>query len=250
MKTKIHVKFGGIIYLVCFVYSLTACVTLAFFENDPPEVFIAKQLNSIPLQAGICDIMGVGRVTNTWANGKGVVIAVDNYWHGDPGHDSLSIPMETHQPPVTNTPLVFFLSEREGFNDGAMGAITRYRYVLDPVKRSTKPFRPEGLVFFHNERSWFHVNETNADLVEFSSNLVVAAQSCNTNAFYEIIRDGYRLNPESSRIWEDSYFGMQGCEFYFTTNFMAQIWPDPLLVKDQLNIFYNSYFRMTEIWLP
>jgi len=202
------------------------------FENDTEKDFDKKIASPLPLLAGICETIGVGRVTNTWANGEGVYIAVENYWRGNPGVDTLSVPIKVHQPPVSDTPLVFLLLSRSNYARYNLGDDYGYTYIFNENNLKIKPILAESYKFLRDDRSWFHVNDTNANLVAFASNLVVAVTSSNTNMFYEVIRDGYRLNPVNSRIHEDSYFAFGKCNRYFTTNFMEQVLSDPLLIGE------------------
>jgi len=237
---KKHI-FAFCIYAFLAVTVIIYAQTLWFQNNTTAEI-IKKEFSPLPVQSGICDIIGIGRVTNTWLNGEGVFIAVDNYWFGDPGCDALSIPVKTNQIPIMNEPLVFFISSYYGYDSVNPGRSNMYNFILDENKRDTLRPRPERSVFFYDDRSWFYTSETN--LVSFASNLVVAAKSSNTNMFYEVIRDGYRLNPVDSRICEDSLFAFQNCYWIFTTNFLQQIWSDPLLIdhiRDDVKFNYELW---------
>jgi len=198
-------------------------------------------MTSLPLQTGYCETIGVGRVTNTWSNGKGIVIAVDNYWRGDPGHDTLSILMATNQPPVSEEHMVFFLTKyKTSFSFGLGPHLYDYIFRPDLRNREEEVIHDE-LVFYDDKRSWFHVNDTN--LVSFASNLVFSSQSYNTNLFYQTIRDGYRLNPEDSRIHDESFFAFLEVNC-FSTNFIFEVLNDPLLVGHAQQIISNKYLRI------
>ena len=64
------------------------------------------------------------------------------------------------------------------------------------------------------------------------------------------IRDGYRLNPATSRIRRDSEYTFQYCSYYMTTNFMYQIWSDTNLVGRARNWVNMEYQQETKTWLP
>jgi len=200
------------------------------FENQTSDMIIKKRKSSLPLLAGVCEIIGIGRVTNTWENGNGVYIAVDDYWYGNPGYNTLSIQISTNQPHVSDTQLVFFLLNRQNYTSYGLGDDHGYLHVLRKNRLELCPLLPEGPMFLKDDRSWFCTSDTN--LVSFASNLVVAVKTSNTNMLYEVIRDGYRLNPVDSRIHEDSYFAFNSCMYFFPTNYMDQILSDPLLVDD------------------
>ena len=241
------------------IISIFACLTLTFFtcitfslteETIQNETPTWKLMTSLPLQSGCCEVIGVGRVTNTWQDGKGVFLTVDNYWRGNPGSNTLSVYTSINQPPVTNTPLVFFTT-KFGISSGVGFYEPMYSYIFDDVKRNSRNWTPKNDFHFYDyKRSWFHINETNANLVSFASNLVFASESHNTNLFYKTIRDGFNQNPKNSRIWDDSYYAFFCSEYFMTTNFWAEIWTDPLL-KDRTRILiYNFYHIETGIWLP
>ena len=200
-----------------------------------------RMANSIPIQAGICDYIGVGRVTNTWPiadwleKDNVINIAVDNWWHGDTGNDNITVYMIKNDPPPKNIPLLFFVSKDYGtmFRVEQPTGYMLFQYVFggDSHEPTFRPLRinSKKTVFFNDDESWFHINEENTGFITFASNLVFAAKSQNTNEFYKIIRDGYRLNPQDSRISEDSLFALENWNFYMSTNFIQEIWSDPLL---------------------
>jgi hypothetical protein len=226
----------------------SAALSGAFVLSEPMPAYIAYGdiIATLPLQAATSDIIGVGRVTNAWEHG--IVLSVDNYWHGDPGSNSLSIAMKTYQPPIANTPIVFFLSKYNKFFRIEPETL-RYNKMLD-IGLLERAYEPDGLRFFNNARSWFSVNETNAAMAVFSSNLVHAAKSSNTNMFYEVMRDGVRFNPPDSRINNDSMTTFLYCSYYMTTNFMEQIWSDPLMPGPVRAWINTGYYNKTQTWLP
>ena len=207
-----------------------------------PQVPYKNQFTTIPQMAGTADIIGVGRVTNKWENGKGVVLDVDNYWYGNPGSNTLSFASHATQLIATNTPLVFFLSTYDVFPDMNPDGVYYLVFDMDELRARSQPSEP---VFFDHERGWFYASDTN--LVTFASNLVVAARSSNTNAFYEIMRDGNRLNPKGSRIHDDSEDAFSHSCYYMTTNIMKQVWNDPLLPEASASWIMMNYRQQTGV---
>jgi len=244
MKTKYKIT----IIMASLFLSASICISYNLFQNETSEMISKKRHSPLPLLAGICDIVGIGRVTNHWDNGKGVYIAVDNYWRGDPGHDFASVYTTTNLPPVSNDPLVFFITKHYGFVRGGNIGYS-YNFIFDEKNIQTDLYLyEEGPQFDCDDRSWFPASDTN--LFNFASNLVFAVESSNTNLFYETIRDGYRLHPDGSRIRQDSYFAFRYCDYMFTTNFMVEVmWWDPLLQGEPRGCLINNYWLETWIWL-
>ena len=246
---KIIILLSG---LVCLAAITSIRATDIVYEGDElarMKVFMEKMnqcyanpLTSLPHHAWVCDIIGVGRVTNaydvvTYGRGNGFVdITIDNFWRGEQGTNSFRIQMWSGgQPPVSDDPLVFFLTKNNKF------------LVSSPFKFEGEPqidmdylreqYKPNGLWFLRGSLSILKIDENNADLINYASNLVFAVNTCNTNMFYEIMRDGCPDEPfpptESqlkSRIYWDSYAGLMYPPLYFTKDFIVKtIWKDPLL---------------------
>ncbi len=205
----------------------------------------------LPLQAAVCDIVGVGVVTGMSTNRWGDIahISVDNYWIGNPGSNTLSVSANRSALTVTNTPIVFFATSYE-LPHYYIGEKLRFRLLFKmPEYRQGK--QPQEPWFYDNERSWFYATPENADLVAFASNLVNTAQiTTNHLAFYEQVRDGVRQNPPDSRIYIDSRVTFIGCSYWMPTNLMAQVWLDPLLPNRFGDIINNYYKLETGHWLP
>lgn len=231
---------------------LALCVTAPLLADTNGFVVVGippfdEEMASLPLQAGVCDIVGTGIVTGN--NTNGITINVENYWVGNPGSNTLEIQMFSFKPPVTNTPIVFLASRYSSFFALEPEAC-RYSYIFDMNYHRNRN-QPDGLWLFENEYSWFPIVPTNTALVAFASNLVYAAQiTANTNRFYEIIRDGYRDNPPTSRIHKDSAWTFQNCRYFMPTNFMRQIWNDDLLTNEIRSDVNNAYRLETGIFLP
>ena len=71
------------IIIACFFLTSTIYFVFSLTEDEYQEESSGwKCMSSLPLQSGYCEVIGVGRVTNVWQNGKGVFLSVDNYWRG------------------------------------------------------------------------------------------------------------------------------------------------------------------------
>jgi len=213
---------------------------------------IRSSQSPLPLQAAVCDIVGVGVVTDISTNQWGDIahLSVDNYWIGNPGSNTLSVSANRSALTVTNTPIVFFATSYTlpSYYYSVSEARLSLLFEMPEYRQSRQPREPW---FYDNERSWFYVTPENADLVAFASNLVNTAQiSTNRLAYYELIRDGFRLSSPESRIHIDSEVTFIGCKYWMPTNFMYQIWSDPLL-PDRLGDMVNNYYKLeTGHWLP
>lgn len=216
------------VLVALFLLPWTSFSESAFVITPEMEQWALNQMlseeNALPLQAGISDIVGIGHITNSWDTG--FTVAVDNYWIGNPGSNSLSI--VGRDIPVTNTPVLFFATEY--VLDGRIEPATRwYQFVFDSAWLRDHSHK-ENLRLVGHTYSLIPVTTDNAELVSFASNLVYAAQvPVNTNAFYKTIRDGVRLHPPSSRIHTDSMMAFRNCGYFMSTNFIHQIQSDPLL---------------------
>ncbi len=101
------------------LFALEILLTLSMASNastneaawTPPsgtDELLAEMFSPLPLQAGVCDIVGIGVVTNSTESS--ISINVENFWIGNPGSNTLTISTDHALPPVTNTPIVIFAS--------------------------------------------------------------------------------------------------------------------------------------------
>ena len=229
--------------LIVLLFPTTSFSWTRYPIGDDPFTWMSS---SIPLQAAVCDIAGIGIVSAN--DGTGVVVSVSTYWLGNPGSNTLYITRADVLPPSGTDPIVFFASRYMSFLELAPPE-SHYTYIFD-MDYHRQRFSPDGLFFNYGKRSWFPAVSSNENLTAFASNLVYVAQ-VNTNqmAFYEIIRDGYRTNSPTSRIYRDSFSTFQESGAWMSTNFMEQIWADPLLtgkIRDWVN---NNYEKATGRWL-
>ena len=204
--------------------------------------------SALPLQAAVCDVAGIGRALSQ--NATNAVIQVDRLWYGSSSNGVLTISnRDQHNFPTNGVPFVFFLSRYSAFFD-LEPAESHFAYIFD-MNEFRSEETPDGIYLYSGNRSWFPVTPESEQMVTWCSNLVYTSQvSVNTNAFYELIRDGYRQNPESSRIHRDSEYAFMYFHYYMTTNLMQQIWSDTNLVGWARSWVNNSYRQKTKNWLP
>ncbi len=220
----------------------TASVSMA--EIDPPMSWSS----ALPLQAAVCDVIGIGNLVSQSETNS--IINVSQYWFGTSQTNLLSIhTVDDEILPTGGTNFVFFLSRYSTF--GNLEPIEcRYSYVFDMDYHRSR-YEPDGMYLLNGNRSWFPATAENADMTAWCSNLVHASQvSTNRMAFYELIRDGYRLNPEPSRIHRDSYYTFMHINYFASTNFLQQIWSDTNLVGRARDWVNMGYQEETKTWLP
>ena len=253
MKTRQSLTLTLSALFVASVFTSSALAEEDEGSSWTPEervAFRARQ-SPLPLQAAVCDIIGIGTVTGISTNQWTEVahLSVSNYWIGDPGSNTLSISANKLLLPVSSTQIVFFATSYALPHSYAR-AEPRFS-LLFKMPEYWRNKQPRELWFYDNERSWFNLTLENSGLVAFASNLVVSAQlSTNQMAFYELVRDGFRFNPPDSRIHIDSRSTFVSCRYWMPTNFMEQIWSDPLLPNYLRDIVNNYYKIETGHWLP
>ena len=191
---------------------------------------------SIPINAAVGDIIGIGRVTNAWHDTSldrwigSVDLVVDEFWRGNPGTNSFTIPLGWYwQPPVTNTPLVFFLTKYPSYREGSYKEhenpnLVRNMFNMDEFRARVEP---KGLWFLGSENKWFHVTDENADLFAYASNLVFAVESNDMHAFYRTMRDGMNNHPIGTPMFDDSCLVLERCVEFMSREFIQRIWKDP-----------------------
>ncbi len=253
MKTRQSLTLTLAALFVASVFTSSALAEEDEGSSWTPEervAFRARQ-SPLPLQAAVCDIIGIGTVTDISTNQWTEVahLSVSNYWIGDPGSNTLSISANKLLLPVSSTQIVFFATSY-ALPHYYLGSEQQFGmlFTMPTYRQSRQSVEPR---FYDDERSWFYATSENASLVAFASNLVVSAQiSTNRMAYYEVIRDGFRLNPPESRIHIDSEVSFINSRHWMPTNFMQQIWSDPLLPNEPRADVNNSFMMRTGHWLP
>ena len=221
---------------------LLVTVSAAYADLDPP----ASWNSALPLQAAVCDVAGIGHVLSQ--NSTNTSFRIDTFWYGITTNNPIDIDMRGEQSLPTNG-IVFFVSRYGTFLD-LEPMNCRFSYIFDMNYHRSR-YEPDGMYLLNGARSWFPATTENADMTAWCSNLVYVSQvNTNLQAFYELIRDGYRLNPATSRIRRDSEYTFQYCSYYMTTNFMHQIWSDTNLVGEARSWINNRYWLETKTWLP
>jgi len=90
----------AMILAIVALFAAMGIVASSYADEDeggswtPEERALFRSRQSpLPLQAAVCDIIGIGMVegvsTNEW--GEVAHVAVDNYWLGNPGSNTLSV---------------------------------------------------------------------------------------------------------------------------------------------------------------
>ncbi len=220
---------------------LLGAASVAMAEMDPPMSWNS----GLPLQAAVCDVAGIGHVLSR--NSTNANIQIDQLWYGSPTNN-LDITCSALFP-TNGTFVVFFATRYQTFLD-LEPSECRYSYIFDTDYHRSR-YEPDGMYLLNGDRSWFPATAENASMVNWCSNLVYVSQvNTNRQAFYELIRDGYRLNPGSSRIHRDSEYTFMYFHYFNNTNFMQQVWSDTNLVGKARVWINNRYWLETKTWLP
>ena len=220
----------------------------AMCEDD--EHYLSR-MNPLPLQAAVCDVIGIGALESQ--TDTNVVINVSQYWFGDLQTNVINVKNSIYSAfPSGGTNFLFFLTKwilPEG-DDFIADGYTHddYQNMFDMADFRSK-YRLDAPLRLHSLMcSRIPVITNNADLISWCSNLVYTSQiSLNRQAFYELIRDGYRLNPESSRIHRESRYAFDYASYFMSTNFMQQAWSDTNLTGLARARVDDAYWMMTRL---
>ena len=222
------------------------------FAPGSPAALRAHQ-SPLPLQAAICDIIGIGHVADVAESGRERItrIEVDNYWIGSPGTNTLFLVSHTNPPVNAEVPILFFASSYSFPDKGVSLSEARFEMAFRNAEFRQEEWKRSRPVFYDRERSWIPCIPENEAEIVFASNLVAAAQTTpNRTAFYEIIRDGHRLDAPSPRIWIDAETSFWNCRDWMDTNMMWQAWDDPQLDDGARNAVNNAFKSTTRSFFP
>ena len=126
---------------------------------------VRSRQSPIPVQAAVCDTIGIGRVASVSTNRWDEIVRFDDiqYWIGDPGSNSLSVIASFSGLVVTNTPVVFFATSY-ALPNYYLGTVARLSllFKMPDYRQSRTPREPW---FYDNERSWFYATPENGELV-------------------------------------------------------------------------------------
>jgi hypothetical protein len=231
------------------LFILSACLLLTQTPAMGQDTNMFWHMYSpLPLQAAVCDVIGIGRALRQ--DNKYATFQIDLLWHGSVTNNPVQFYRGNAQPMPTNgTPIVFFASKYQSFLN-LKPSECHYSYIFDMAYHRNR-YQPDGLYLYSANRSWFPATGENATMVNWCSNLVHVSQvSTNRQAFYELIRDGYRLNPEPSRMHRDSKYTFMHFHYFNDTNFMKQVWSDTNLVGWARAWVNMSFQGETKAWLP
>lgn len=227
-----------------FIAVLLTTISLASAQDDHPYLSLNAAL---PLQAAVSDVVGTGHALSQ--DETNAVFLIDQFWYGSVTNNPVHLHKEHAKPfPTNGAPVVFFASKYQSFLS-LEPAECHFAYIFDMDYHRSR-YQPDGLCLYDGDRSWFPFTPENADMANWCSNLVYASQvTTNRQAFYELIRDGYRLYPESSRIHRDSEYAFMYFHYFNDTNFMQQVWSDTNLVGKARVWIRNRYWLETKTGL-
>ncbi len=226
------------------IVAILATIQPLFAQDVHPYLSLNAAL---PLQAAVCDVIGVGHALSQ--DDTNAVFQIDQFWYGSVTNNPVVLYREYSEPfPTNSTPVVFFASKYPSFLR-LEPSECHYSYIFDMDYHRSR-YEPDGLYLFGGDRSWFPATAENAAMTAWCSNLVYVSQvTTNRQVFYELIRDGYRLNPEPSRMHRDSEYTFMYFHYFNDTNFMQQVWSDTNLVGKARGWINNRYWLETKTWL-
>ena len=195
--------------------------------------------NALPLQAGVCDVIGIGEFAPQ--SSTNALITVSQYWFGNQQTNILDVRISENDTfPTEGTDFLFFLS---AYPEIKNLELPRQRFMhMFAMEQVRSKFQPGGLYLLNDSRSLIPVTDDNAATISWCSNLVQTTQiNKNMQAFYELIRDGYRFNVPASKMHRDSEYSFQYARHYMPTNFMWEIWSDTNLINWARFWINNSY---------
>ena len=237
MKTKI-------IILAAMSASLAMCEE-EFHPVKDYAKYTIESLNPLPLQAAVCDIIGIGKLESRTSTGA--LIRVSQYWFGNQQTNIIDANVDNDYIPAGGTNFLFFLARPVAMTNEYGLPISRrpFMFKMEEARRfqvpNSRPF------LFGGARALIPVVSENTEIINWSSNLVHTAQvNPDLYAFYELVRDGYRLNPASSRIHRDSVWTFCMYDtFFLTTNLIERIWADTNLTGWARGGARNTYWKKT-----
>ena len=233
--------------------TILAALSASFAMCDYIEEYVTRR-NPLPLQAAVCDVVGIG--TPVARTEDDLMLQVSQYWFNGIQTNITSVPFPSDSVlPEGVTNFLFFIVKRLSRENGVPieeveDPRSRYSYMFGMEEARSQYLPDDPLRLIIGVSSLIPVTTNNADLISWCSNLVYTSQvSPNRQAFYELIRDGYRLNPESSKISRESLNALNFGPYFMPTNFIRQIWSDTNLtgrMRDEVN---NAHWMMTRTFL-
>ena len=244
MFSKIHRinKVSSTIAIVCCAVNLFALIPISEDED----------LCTMPAQAYLCDIAGVGVVVEsqpTWFN-----IAISNVWFGTVTGDVMRIEVVDSSPPVTNAPIVFLAATNWFFKANVVDPIyltcswsflTNRTAYMAKANYYTNAFSGWNLI--GDKLSWFYTSEENGARLEYTSNLVYKARiQQSPEAVYEYLRTQANTNSAlSQKVWADARFTFINLARGSQYTFCRKMLDDPLMpvyIRKFATIFYKSTY--------
>jgi hypothetical protein len=205
---------------------------------------------TLPVQAYLCDLAGVGVVVEskpTWFN-----IAISNVWFGTPTGNVMRIEVLDSSPPVTNAPIVFLAATNSYFKANVVDPICLTcswsfltNRTADMAKANYYTNAFSGWNLIGDKLSWFYVNEDNGETLGYVSNLVYEARiQQNHENVYAYLRAQADTNSAPSRkIWIDARFTFINLSRGGPNSFRKKVINDPLMpiyIRHLVAIFYDA----------
>jgi hypothetical protein len=191
---------------------------------------------TLPVQAYLCDLAGVGVVVEskpTWFN-----IAISNVWFGTPTGNVMRIEVLDSSPPVTNAPIVFLATTNLFFKADIIDPIrsicswsflTNRTVHISYENNYTNAFSGWNLI--GDKLSWFYTSEASGATLIYASNLVYkACVQKNHESVYEYLRSQADTNvAPSQKIWIDARLTFINWAWSGPNAFRHKMENDPLM---------------------
>ena len=228
--------------------TIIAVLTSSFALCDAPEHYL-DWVSALPLQAAVCDVIGIGALESQTSTSA--LINVSQFWLGNPQTNIIDVSVSQSGVvlPSEGTNFLFFISTHSKI--GRAEPLEMRFTCMFRMDAFRSKFPADSMYLLSGNRSWILATDDNAGLINWCSNLVQTSQiNPDMYAFYELIRDGHRLHPPSSRIHRDSIYAFRKSHHYMPTNFMQQVWSDTNLTGWARAWINNTYRFETGSFLP
>jgi hypothetical protein len=183
---------------------------------------------TLPQQARLCDVAGVGTVIA--GSASNVVVHVDTWWLGEGETNVLGIVSDELEMPIPSaeTVVVFFATTNIHYRSHLTRAEQEFvdpgvsPYHWDYPRARTNALPSTGLSFFGAHRGWFPADEGNGQVMAFASNLVQCVRvQPSAQAYYSLLRNNGTGWTAPERIVQDVRYSLWMSSYFDGTNILS-----------------------------